>query len=75
MTVPLLLTIAQIAQLTHAPLGSVRSWIYSGRLASVKAGRRRLVAEAALLAFLGLDAEAENRKRPSLGGNADFATT
>jgi excisionase family DNA binding protein len=54
MTIPRLLTVEQIAAATSSPVSSVRSWIYSGRLRSLKVGRRRLVAEPALEAFLGL---------------------
>jgi excisionase family DNA binding protein len=54
-TIPKLYTIDEVGTLAHAPRGSVLFWIYSGKLASVKVGRRRLVAEDALRRFLGLD--------------------
>ncbi|MFO0667426.1 MAG: helix-turn-helix domain-containing protein [Polyangiaceae bacterium] len=54
MALPKLYTVEQIASLTHAPLKSVQYWIYSGKLDSVRAGRRRLVTEAALRSYLGL---------------------
>lgn len=52
---PKLYTVDEVAALTHAPPKSVLYWIYSGKLASIRAGRRRLVTEHALRTFLGLD--------------------
>lgn len=51
---PKLYTVAEVAELTHAPPKSVLYWIYSGKLDSVRAGRRRLVTEHALAKYLGL---------------------
>lgn len=58
MAIPKLYTIDEVGEVAHAP-GSVLFWIYSGKLASVKVGRRRLVAEDALRRFLGLDGPSE----------------
>lgn len=55
MALPKFYTVEQVAALTHAPEKSVLYWIYSGKLGSVRAGRRRLVTEQALRAYLGLD--------------------
>ncbi len=55
MGLPKLHTIDEIADLTHSPRRSVLYWIYSGRLKSLKVGRRRLVAEEALCRFMGVD--------------------
>lgn len=54
MSMPKLLTVDEVAALLHAPRSSVLSWVYTGKLASVKAGRKRLVTEAAVLAYLGI---------------------
>lgn len=43
MALPKFYTVEQVAALTHAPEKSVLYWIYSGKLESVRAGRRRLV--------------------------------
>lgn len=51
---PKLLTIEEVAAMTHAPTRTVQYWIYSAKLKSVKVGRRRLVTEDALRRFLGL---------------------
>ncbi len=67
MPLPRLLSLAEVARATHAPVSSVRYWVYSGRLRSVKAGRRRLVAEDDLTRFLGLDAPSD---RGTEGGPA-----
>jgi excisionase family DNA binding protein len=47
------LTLPEVAERCRAPLSSVRSWIYSGRLAARKVGRRVLVAEGDLARFMG----------------------
>jgi excisionase family DNA binding protein len=52
MTVPKLYTLDEVAELTHAPKRSVVHWVQSGKLKSVKAGKRRLVSEAQLMQFL-----------------------
>lgn len=53
--IPKLLTIEEVAEVTRTPLSSVRSWVYSGRLTTIKPGRHRLVMEEALRQFLGVD--------------------
>ena len=53
-SLPKLYTVAEVAELTHAPPKSVLYWIYSGKLESVRAGCRRLVTEHALVKYLGL---------------------
>lgn len=57
MAIPKLLTIAEVSTIARAPASSVSYWIYSGRLRALKVGRRRLVAENDLSAFLGLERE------------------
>jgi hypothetical protein len=46
-----------IVAVAHAPRGSAQFWVYSGKLPSLKVGRRRLIAEDALRRFLGLDTD------------------
>lgn len=46
------LTVAEVAELTRAPVSSVRSWIYEQRLPARKVGKRVLVAEEDLSRFL-----------------------
>lgn len=46
------LMLEEVAAYTRAPLSSVRYWITTGRLESVRPGRRRMVTIRALLAFL-----------------------
>lgn len=52
MALPRLLTISEVASLTRAPISTVSFWIYSGKLKAHKVGRRRLVAEPDLVAFV-----------------------
>lgn len=49
-----LLTLEEAAELARAPIGSVRHWIATGRLASVRPGRRRLVRRTDLANLLGV---------------------
>ena len=49
---PALLTIPEVATVARAAESSVRHWLASGTLASVRPGRRRLVRRADLAAFL-----------------------
>jgi len=56
-----LLTVAEVAQRCRAARGTVRHWLYTGRLPSLKVGRRRLVREAALVAFLNACESAGSR--------------
>lgn len=46
------LLLQEIAEETRTPLSTVRHWIATGRLPSVRPGRRRLVRRADLDAFL-----------------------
>lgn len=56
MTLPRLFTVREIAAITHAPESTVRYWLYSGKIASRRVGRRRLVTEGELRTFLRVDA-------------------
>lgn len=51
----------EIAEIARAPVETVRAWIRSGRLPSVKPGRRRLVRRADFEHFLMRDALLERR--------------
>lgn len=55
MGLPRMYTITEVAKIAHAPRSSVEYWVYSGKLASRKVGRRRLVSEHELRAFLQVD--------------------
>lgn len=46
------LTLSQVAEHLHAPLETVRFWVYQGRLPAYKPGRHPLVREADLAAFV-----------------------
>lgn len=50
-----LFTLDEVARIARAPIGSVRQWIATGRLAMVKPGRRVLVRRTDLAKLLGLD--------------------
>lgn len=68
MPIPNLLTIDEVADATHAPRSTVLFWIYQGRLAAAKVGRRRLIAETELARFLaaaGAGEVASNERKPS----------
>lgn len=47
-----LLLLPEVANIARASLSSVRAWVLSGRLKSHRPGRRRLVRETDLQAFL-----------------------
>lgn len=49
------LLVTEIAELARAPVHSVRAWLRSGRLPSVKPGRRRLLRRVDFDAFMGGD--------------------
>jgi excisionase family DNA binding protein len=55
------LLLEEIAEIARAPVETVRAWIRSGRLASVKPGRRRLVRRADFEQFLARDGLVERR--------------
>jgi excisionase family DNA binding protein len=46
------LLLEEVAEETRTPLSTVRHWIATGKLASVRPGRRRLVRRIDLEAFL-----------------------
>lgn len=50
-----LLTLEEAASIARAPIGSIRHWCATGRLASIRPGRRRLVKRADLATLLGCD--------------------
>ena len=47
-----LLLIPEVAEACRAPIGTVRHWIRTGRLASFRLGRRRMVRRESLSRFL-----------------------
>ena len=55
------LLLEEIAAIARAPVETVRAWIRSGRLPSVKPGRRRLVRRVDLEDFLKRDVLLERR--------------
>ena len=67
------LLVAEVAELAEAPVHSVRAWLRSGRLPSVKLGRRRLVRRADFEAFMASDRLTERKPvgpaRDSEGGS------
>lgn len=67
MVMPKMFTIAEVGEVARAPRSSVRYWIYSGRLKSRRVGRRRLVSEQELRAFLQLDQDVERPAKNSRG--------
>jgi len=54
MSLPKFFTIDEVAAITHAPRSSVFHWIYTDKLRSARVGKRRLVAETDLVAFMGI---------------------
>jgi excisionase family DNA binding protein len=52
-----LLTLDQVAELTHTPKNTIRFWIAQRRLSTVKLGRRRLVRRRDLEAFIEANTE------------------
>jgi len=55
------LLLSEVAQIARTSVDSVRGWVRSGRLQSVKPGRRRLIRREELERFLGRDRLAERR--------------
>jgi len=55
------LLLSEVAEITRTSIDSVRGWLRSGRLPSVKPGRRRLVRREELERFLARDGLAERR--------------
>lgn len=58
------LLVTEVAELARASVDTVRTWIRSCRLPSVKPGRHRLVRRADLEAFMATDRLAERKQRP-----------
>lgn len=52
MTITEFMTVEEVAKRTFSPLSTIQHWIYTGKLASVKIGRRRLVPVEAYLALV-----------------------
>jgi excisionase family DNA binding protein len=57
------LLLSEVAQIARTSVDSVRGWVRSGRLRSVKPGRRRLIRREELERFLASDGLAERRAR------------
>jgi excisionase family DNA binding protein len=55
------LLLSEVAQIARTSVDSVRGWVRSGRLRSVKPGRRRLIRREDLEQFLTRDGLAERR--------------
>lgn len=55
------LLLGEVAAIARTSIDSVRGWLRSGRLRSVKPGRRRLVRREELERFLALDGLSERR--------------
>ena len=55
------LLLSEVAQIARTSVDSVRGWVRSGRLRSVKPGRRRLIRREELERFLARDGLAERR--------------
>jgi excisionase family DNA binding protein len=47
-----LLLLTEVAQITRAPVSTVRFWVATGKLQSIRPGRRRLVRSSDLACFL-----------------------
>lgn len=58
-----LLRLEEVARIARVSISSVRHWIKTGRLPSIRPGRRRLVQRSALDSFLVRDMTKERRKR------------
>lgn len=54
-----LLLLDEVARRCRAPMGTVRHWLRTGRLASIRPGRRRLVRLADLERFLATEPSAK----------------
>lgn len=59
MALPHYLLVNEAAQVARQPVKSIRAWIYRGQLAAFRPGRRTLIREDDLQAFL------EGRPQPS----------
>jgi excisionase family DNA binding protein len=56
-------TVEEGADISGVSVSTFRYWLYSGRLASVRPGRRRMVRRDLLQAFLATDVAAERRAK------------
>ncbi len=59
---PELMTLPEVAAVMRAPLSTIRGWIATGKLPSVKFGRHRLVDRKALALLI------ERHSSPFVGG-------
>ena len=64
-----LLLLEEVARECRAPLSSVRHWIRTGRLQSIRPGRRRLVRRGELERFLASDSSNEGASAASESGD------
>jgi excisionase family DNA binding protein len=65
MTAKELLTLVEVSEETRAPLSAVRLWVRTGKLASLRPGRRVLVRREVLEKFL-----TDSERRGTGGGQA-----
>jgi excisionase family DNA binding protein len=61
------LLLSEVAEIARTSVDSVRSWVRSGRLRSVKPGRRRLIRRDELERFLARDGLTERRGANAAG--------
>ncbi len=61
------LLLSEVAEIARTSVDSVRSWVRSGRLRSVKPGRRRLIRREELEKFLARDGLTERRIADTAG--------
>lgn len=64
------LLLSEVAEIARTSVDSVRSWVRSGRLRSVKPGRRRLIRRDELEKFLARDGLTERRVANAAGESA-----
>lgn len=64
------LLLSEVAEIARTSVDSVRSWVRSGRLRSVKPGRRRLIRREELERFLARDGLTERRNANGAGESA-----
>ena len=67
MTLPKLLTVDEVAKVTRAPRSTVFHWIYTDKLRSRRVGKRRLIVESDLIAFI--DSSLPDGRRRGGGGS------
>lgn len=61
--------IAEVAQIARTSPDTVRAWLRSGRLPSVRPGRRRLIRRADFEQFMAPDVLVERRRRNQDNGS------